>query len=56
MRLVDRTAGGEGKADLWKLSQYCLELLEIAAPEDPEEQETGDRPEPEEERPESALQ
>ena len=34
MRLVDRTAGGEGKADLWRLSAYCLMLLEQAAPEE----------------------
>lgn len=32
MGLVDRIAGGEGKADLWSLSPYCLELLERADP------------------------
>ena len=32
MGLVSRTAGGEGKADLWQLSPYCLDLLEKAAP------------------------
>jgi FaeA-like protein len=32
MNLVERTPGGEGKADLWELSHYCVDLLEKAAP------------------------
>lgn len=51
MTLVTRTAGGEGKADLWTLSQHCLDLLEVAAPEETEDEEepTGQK------RPESAV-
>lgn len=41
MRLLDRTPGGEGKADLWRLSSYCIDLLENAAP-GPEEHHTPD--------------
>lgn len=39
MQLLTRTPGGEGKADLWQLSEYCLSLLEKAAPASEEEQE-----------------
>jgi FaeA-like protein len=32
MKLVQRMPGGEGKADLWERSDYCVDLLEKAAP------------------------
>lgn len=44
MQLLTRTAGGEGKADTWKLSDYCLELLTKAAPESEETPEEEAQP------------
>jgi uncharacterized membrane protein len=32
MDLVERMPGGQGKADLWALSEYCVELLDRVAP------------------------
>jgi hypothetical protein len=32
MKLIERAPGGEGKPDLWGRSDYCVDLLEKAAP------------------------
>lgn len=39
MQLLTRTAGGQGFADTWRLSDYCISLLEQAAPADKNESE-----------------
>jgi hypothetical protein len=44
MQVLTRTPGGEGKADLWQLSEYCRSLLEAAAPESAGEDEQEMQP------------
>jgi hypothetical protein len=44
MQLLTRQSGGQGYADTWRLSEYCVELLQQAAPGAEAEQEQGTSP------------